>query len=107
MKQIRQDTFETNSSSSHSITISNKGHFDANALPIVEYYKGAKNCVVLTGGEFGWGYEEFDDALTKANYLATFVEQLSLQLKNSQSVIWTDIEKCLSIVSRMLLVVRK
>ena len=81
MKQIRQNTFETNSSSSHSITISNKGHFDANALPIVEYYKGAKNCVVLTGGEFGWGYEEFDDALTKANYLATFVETVEFTIE--------------------------
>lgn len=78
MKQIRQDTFETNSSSSHSITISNKGHFDANALPVVDYYKGTKDCVVLTGGEFGWGYEYYDDALTKANYLATFVETVEL-----------------------------
>lgn len=78
MKQIRQNTFETNSSSSHSITISNKGHFDANALPVVDYYKGTKDCVVLTGGEFGWGYEYYDDALTKANYLATFVKTVEL-----------------------------
>lgn len=78
MKQIRHNTFETNSSSSHSITISNKGHFDSNALPVVKYYNGTRDCVVLTGEHFGWEERDYDDAQTKANYLATFVDTVEL-----------------------------
>ena len=78
MKQIRHNTFETNSSSSHSITISNKGHFDSNALQVVKYYNGTHNCVVLTGEHFGWEVDEYTDAQTKANYLATFVDTVEL-----------------------------
>jgi len=63
MKQIREKVFETNSSSSHSITIepSNDGLYDI----IIPDDDGN---ITLTGGEFGWGIEEFSDALTKANY---------------------------------------
>jgi len=62
-KQIREKVFETNSSSSHSITIepSNDGLYDT----IIPDDDGN---IILTGGEFGWGIEEHNDALTKANY---------------------------------------
>lgn len=63
MKQIREKVFETNSSSSHSITIepSNDGLYDT----IIPDDDGN---IILTGGEFGWGIEKHTDALTKANY---------------------------------------
>jgi len=68
-KQVRQNVFETNSSSSHSISIepSSDGLYDT----IIPDEEGN---VVLTGGEFGWEIEEHIDALTKANYCA--VDQL-------------------------------
>lgn len=71
MKQIRMGVFETNSSSTHSITISDE-QTDAlmDTLPMNE-----SNEVVLTGGEFGWEEESYNDALTKANYLAVYIEQ--------------------------------
>lgn len=64
MKTIRQNAFETNSSSTHSITINDKsGVFDS----ISPDYDGV---IRLTGGEFGWGWSKHDDAVTKANYCA-------------------------------------
>ncbi len=65
--QIRQSVFETNSSSSHSITISNisdDGLMDLSLIP------DENGNIVLNGGEFGWQWERFNDALTKANYCA-------------------------------------
>jgi len=65
MKQIiRKDVFETNSSSTHSISISDTDEL-LETLPVNE-----DGVVTLTGGEFGWGYEEYNDAITKANYVA-------------------------------------
>lgn len=69
-KQVRQNVFETNSSSSHSISIepSSDGLYDT----IIPDEEGN---VILCGGEFGWEIEEYTDALTKANYCA--VDQLN------------------------------
>ena len=61
MKTIRNNVFETNSSSSHSLCIS-EGTLDDMIYPDEE------GKIKLVGGEFGWGYEEYNDALTKANY---------------------------------------
>jgi len=65
MKNIRQNVFETNSSSTHSISISNKtpGVYDTLEL-------SDDGVLVLNGGEFGWDWKRFHDALTKANYAA-------------------------------------
>lgn len=66
MKNIRNGIFETNSSSSHSITICKvtNGIYDDTILP------GENGIIVLTGGRFGWEWREYNDALTKANYCA-------------------------------------
>jgi len=84
MKTTRRNgCFETNSSSSHSISIS-PGNFHNRAaalsgldksFPVTASYTDCngvehKDCVVLTGGEFGWGREDYNDTLTKANYIA-------------------------------------
>jgi len=60
---IRHGVFETNSSSCHSISISE----DSGGLLDV-IYPNNDGIIELEGGEFGWQEEEFDDALTKANY---------------------------------------
>ncbi len=67
--KIRQGVWETNSSSSHSLSIANaKKPFimDTSLLP------DQNGIVFLTGGEFGWNWNKFNDAETKANYLAVF-----------------------------------
>lgn len=70
MRTIRENVFETNSSSSHSISlsdpsISNDGMMDT--IPL-----NGNGDIVLSGGEFGWQWEKFSDALTKSNYCAVY-----------------------------------
>ena len=69
MKKIRQQVFETNSSSTHSISISD---VDPNmlmgTLPLVD------GNVVLEGGRFGWDQETFHDSQSKASYLAIYIQ---------------------------------
>jgi hypothetical protein len=69
MKNFRTSVFETNSSSTHSISIYNatKGVYDT----IVPMENGV---IELTGGDFGWEWEKYNDALTKANYAALFAQ---------------------------------
>lgn len=64
MKTIRQGTFETNSSSTHAVSIV-RGERDYNGIPVRE-----DGSIYLTGGEFGWQWEKYNDAETKANYCA-------------------------------------
>ena len=69
VKKTRQNVFETNSSSTHSITISNEGPLinDGSIEPDED------GIVWLYGGQFGWGYDVFTDNRTKANYCATWI----------------------------------
>lgn len=67
-KTIRRGVFETNSSSSHSISISDSDINDfLDTIPLTE-----DGYLVLTGGQFGWEWEKYNDALTKANYCAIY-----------------------------------
>lgn len=64
IKQIRRNVFETNSSSTHSISIvGSEGMYDT-ILP------DKKGNILLEGGKFGWEEMEYTDSLTKANYCA-------------------------------------
>lgn len=52
MKIIRNNVFETNSSSMHSISLSNKDNF----IPDISGIKLTKEKALITGNtEFGWG----------------------------------------------------
>lgn len=64
MRLIRHSTFETNSSSCHSISISNTVDLYETIVP------NDNGQIIFNGGEFGWGYQEYNDAKTKANYVA-------------------------------------
>lgn len=67
MKNIRSKVFETNSSSTHSISIC------ADADGIYETVVPDKDgAIVLSGGKFGWDFAEYSDCLTKMNYAAIF-----------------------------------
>lgn len=65
MINIRTSVFETNSSSTHSISIASNA--DGILGTIVPNDEGV---IILTGGEFGWAWDKFNDAITKANYCA-------------------------------------
>jgi hypothetical protein len=77
MKNTRHQIFETNSSSTHSISISEETPDMYESLE-VNYEKE----VVLTGGTFGWEWADYNDAKTKANYAAVFVEKYSPKNKD-------------------------
>ena len=64
--KIRKALFETNSSSTHSITIQDKGDFTS-----IKH----DGLITLSGGEFGWEWERYTDPLTKANYCAVYAKQ--------------------------------
>ena len=65
MKTVtRQSAFETNSSSTHSITINKNNVLFDSITP------DALGTISLFGGEFGWEWEIYDDPITKANYCA-------------------------------------
>jgi len=72
MKTIRTSVFETNSSSSHSISISNS---PSQAIP---NFRGQN--FELTGGEFGWGPDSYYNWETKANYAAVAIVKNELKL---------------------------
>jgi hypothetical protein len=71
--RIRQGIFETNSSSSHSITIDMKGKRDAK-IP-----RGHDGDYHIYAGEFGWEVEDYTDAPTKASYALTYAANNAAQ----------------------------
>ena len=68
MKVVRRGVFETNSSSSHSLTICGDGNLSDTCLPVVN------GVVEIYPGEFGWGVEEHWDAASKASYALTYLK---------------------------------
>lgn len=70
MRTIRENVFETNSSSSHSISLSDPSINNDGMMDTIPLDKNGD--IVLSGGEFGWQWEKFSDALTKANYCAVY-----------------------------------
>jgi hypothetical protein len=70
MKNIRRGVFETNSSSSHSITISDK-NCTLDTLPV------EGGVVKITDGEFGWEVDNYRDAYSKASYAYTWAKRCS------------------------------
>ena len=77
MKTTRFNTFETNSSSCHSITFSNQGSgFENRRL--------AENAIIITlkSNDFGWEEREYYDSQSKFEYwLACFKDCASLRVR--------------------------
>ncbi len=63
-RQIRQNVFETNSSSTHAICITKNDILDD---------KEEKQHIIFHIGNFGWELREFYDVHTKAEYLYTAI----------------------------------
>lgn len=70
MIKIRRGTFETNSSSTHSIVISDKDRGYSYDLPVDE-----NGILTLTFGSFGWGPDVLNTPYEKLTYLLTQMAQ--------------------------------
>ena len=91
MRKVRQSVFETNSSSTHSLSIASFRKGDLmDTIPLDDFGN-----VSLNGGEFGWKVEDYTDALTKANYTAIYIEQWvpSPEIKEQFKKVFVDIIK--------------
>lgn len=63
---IRKGVFETNSSSSHTISLATEDK----QFVLDTIYPDQHGVIRLTGGEFGWDWFKHNDTITKANYSA-------------------------------------
>lgn len=77
MKQIRQCVFETNSSSTHSITIRKRG-LDPNYMRVYD-----DGYIHVELGEFGWECENYDMQSDKLSYVVTMLAE-----KNGLATWW-------------------
>lgn len=64
--KIRLSIFETNSSSTHSLTIKK----DCTKYDTIPFDDDYEKTIILDGGEFGWEIEDIYSAKVKANYCA-------------------------------------
>lgn len=72
MKSVRKGVFETNSSSTHSISISDTVQIN-DTIGIDENGVCHIHC-----GEFGWEVEEYNDSSSKAAYCLTYLKMASM-----------------------------
>lgn len=83
MKKIRKGVFETNSSSSHSISIAG-GKLKLDRLPVEDGI-----CEIFEG-KFGWGPERFDGSTDKASYCLTHAKSDEDKLAMLKKVIQSE-----------------
>lgn len=86
MLQIRKSVFETNSSSSHVVSIVSEIHDFKYELEL-----NAEGKVEIEFGTFGCDHEEFNDSFRKLQYLLTMAITLNLQrIKSLEDFYLTD-----------------
>jgi hypothetical protein len=91
VKKIRQNVFETNSSSSHSISISDKNDSDLMDNSLIPDENGN---VTLEGGQFGFGTDDYYDAQSKASYMGIYaIEWAKDESENFQNILIDVIKK--------------
>lgn len=66
--QIRQSVFETNSSSSHSLTVATFTEGDI----LDTLYPNNEGVIVVVPDEFGWEWQDYSDPQTKLSYCAIY-----------------------------------
>ena len=87
--QIRQSVFETNSSSSHSLTVAN---FKAGDV-LDTLYPNSEGSIIVEAREFGWEWEDYNDPTSKLAYCAIYArdwvgnEDISKYLKILTTVV--------------------
>lgn len=65
-KLIRHNVFETNSSSSHSVSIADQ----TKEFILETIYPDDEGTIYVNGDEYGWGFFKHNDAITKLSYAA-------------------------------------
>ena len=73
MKSIRKQLFETNSSSTHSVTLVNQNTSNIDFSQLDVYVDPVDHYIHMQFGEFGWEEMEYTDALTKLQYLLNMI----------------------------------
>lgn len=73
-RQIRRSVFETNSSSTHSVSISHKNshYFNEDCL---DEYMDYNNKIHVTFGEFGWEIKSYYSPYKKLQYIVTMLAE--------------------------------
>lgn len=69
LRNVRQMVFETNSSSTHSLSI-----VGANAMVSPSPSGTSGNKIVIRPGEYGWGFERLYDCWSKLSYIVTAIQ---------------------------------
>jgi hypothetical protein len=90
--QIRHGVFETNSSSSHSLSLSEK--FDKNDTTLIDLdfdIDPTDTYIQVKYGEFGWEEEEFNDSKTKLSYVVTFLNDV-VRVDGTTNEVYVDRE---------------
>lgn len=93
MKKIRQSVWETNSSSSHSISIGN----DNQDMVLDTIYPDENGTIYVNGGDFGWEWNKYNDAKTKLSYAyqdgvdVWLLEEVIKEHTGAKTVIFGDI----------------
>lgn len=88
-RQIRRGTFETNSSSTHSICITKNDSYNK------------PKAICFDFGEFGWECDEHSDTFTKADYLYTGIYEccndleIEIYKENIKNFLETDGIECI------------
>lgn len=75
MKQIRNSVFETNSSSTHSVTISMSGG---------DYLEKPSELPVIKFGEFGWEEVKYSEVEDKLSYFVTMIGSKISYMKENE-----------------------
>jgi len=84
MKTIRQGVFETNSSSSHSLSIREGKWGQLELKPNDEEY------IEVEPGQFGWEIKWYDDQLSKLRYLLTMVFMTEIDWEDRLKEDWIE-----------------
>lgn len=86
--QIRQAVFETNSSSSHSLTVATFAEGDI----LDTLYPNNAGVIVVVPDDFGWEWKDYSDPQTKLSYCAIYARDWADE----------DTEKYLSILTTVI-----
>jgi hypothetical protein len=81
MKKIRQELFETNSSSTHSVSIAYGSDAELTDLPRLN----KDGTINIESGEFGWEIETYNNVWNKLSYAATYALNFNYQWEKEES----------------------
>jgi hypothetical protein len=91
MKVVRNSVFETNSSSSHSLSL---GSDDLNTQPF-DNQDTERGYIEVGCGEYGWEIETYTSVYSKISYLITYVDE-------STDCLSTDVDPRIGLIKQVI-----